>query len=51
LSKLNRRDFLKIGAASGAVAIRHLDPLLSAVVGARARAAAEQLARGRPLSG
>jgi basic membrane lipoprotein Med (substrate-binding protein (PBP1-ABC) superfamily) len=39
------------GAASGAVAIRHLDPLLSAVVGARARAAAEQLASGRPLSG
>ncbi len=39
------------GAASGAVAVRHLDPLLSAVVGARARAVAEQLASGRPLSG
>jgi basic membrane lipoprotein Med (substrate-binding protein (PBP1-ABC) superfamily) len=39
------------GAASGAIAIRHLDPLLSAVVAARAQAAAEQLASGRPLSG
>ena len=39
------------GAASGAIAIRHLDQLLSAVVAARAQAAAEQLASGRPLSG
>lgn len=39
------------GAASGAIAIRYLDPLLSAVVAARAQAAAEQLASGRPLSG
>jgi basic membrane lipoprotein Med (substrate-binding protein (PBP1-ABC) superfamily) len=39
------------GVTSGAVAVRHLDPLLSAVVRSRARALAEQLASGRPLSG
>jgi hypothetical protein len=39
------------GAASGAIAVRHLDPLFSATVGSAARAAAQQLATGRAFSG
>jgi hypothetical protein len=39
------------GAASGAIAVRHLDPLLSTTVGSEARAAAQQMATGRPPSG
>jgi basic membrane lipoprotein Med (substrate-binding protein (PBP1-ABC) superfamily) len=39
------------GAASGAIAVRHLDPLLPETVAVQARAFAEQLASGRTLSG
>jgi hypothetical protein len=39
------------GAASGAIAVRHLDSLFSAAVGSAARAAAQQLATGRSFSG
>lgn len=39
------------GAASGAIAVKHLDPLLPETVAVQARAFAEQLASGRPLSG
>ncbi len=39
------------GAGSGAIAVRHLDPLLPESVAVEARAFAEQLASGRPLSG
>jgi hypothetical protein len=35
------------GAASGAIAVRHLDPLFSSSVGSEARAAAQQMATGR----
>jgi basic membrane lipoprotein Med (substrate-binding protein (PBP1-ABC) superfamily) len=42
---------LVYGAASGAVAVRALDPRISAATAARARGAAQQLAGGRPPSG
>jgi len=38
------------GASTGAVAVRHLDPLFSTTVGSEARAAAQQLATGRSPS-
>src|SRR5919198_1915259 len=38
------------GAASGAIAVRRLDPLFSATVGSEARAAAQQMATGRSPS-
>ena len=39
------------GAASGAVAVRHLDPRFPATVSTRAHTLAGQLASGHPLSG
>jgi hypothetical protein len=39
------------GAASGAIAVRHLDPLFPATVATDARAAAQQLASGKPPTG
>jgi hypothetical protein len=45
------REDIVFGAASGAIAVRHLDPLLPETVAVQARAFAEQLASGRTLSG
>jgi basic membrane lipoprotein Med (substrate-binding protein (PBP1-ABC) superfamily) len=45
------REDIVFGAASGAIAVRHLDSLFSATVGSAARAAAQQLATGRSFSG
>jgi basic membrane lipoprotein Med (substrate-binding protein (PBP1-ABC) superfamily) len=42
---------LVFGAASGAVGIRRLDPRISPTTAVRARAAAQELASGRPPSG
>ncbi len=42
---------LVFGAASGAIAVRFLDPRISAATGSRARAAAQQLAGGLRPSG
>jgi basic membrane lipoprotein Med (substrate-binding protein (PBP1-ABC) superfamily) len=39
------------GASTGAIGVRHLDPRISADIGARARAAAQQLASGLRPSG
>jgi hypothetical protein len=42
---------LVFGAGSGAIAVRTLDPRISPAIAVRARAAAQQLASGRPPTG
>ena len=48
---LHGGEDIVFGAASGAIAVRHLDPLFSPTVAADARTAAQQLASGHAPSG
>ena len=45
------REDIVFGASSGAIGVRHLDPRISADIGVRARAAAQQLSSGLRPSG